>query len=189
MAPDFRPGDRFMTRRVFRAADGYDPVDLLKYGRGHLRAAEILFGTDFHCFDSAAHLSHLAIELQLKAILLKLCGAFYGEHSLRTLVDDVLQAGLPLALTSRDNELIYLLDLFQESRYPNPHDPPQVGNSDLELVQELWNRLLAQMPAQLRDDFTNANPLEKGGRVLMVKEDPDGDRLPAGGDEAHRPAT
>jgi len=160
-----------MSQRVFRSTDGYEPVDLLKYARGHLHAAEVLFPKDHHSLDSAAHLSHLAIELLLKAALLEAQGTFPGEHDLNALLVELANAGRALSITQRNAETVALLDSFQECRYPNPREPIEVGTEDLPAIQQLWDDLLEQLSAPLRTSFLEADQLTKGSRILMVKRD------------------
>lgn len=57
-------------RGEFTAADGYTTRDLVTYARDHMASARVLFQKSFHCYDSAGYLSHLGIELPLKAFLL-----------------------------------------------------------------------------------------------------------------------
>ena len=56
-------------RGEFTAADGYTTRDLVTYARDHMASARVLFQKSFHCYDSAGYLSHLGIELPLKAFL------------------------------------------------------------------------------------------------------------------------
>lgn len=158
-----------MGVRVFRSSDGYDPVDLLKYGRGHLHAAEVLFTEDHHCLDSAAHLGHLAIELLIKAALLHRRGSFPGEHNLTKLLAEASLAGISLHLDDRATELLKVIAPFEECRYPSPHQPVEIATEDLRKLQELWDTLLAQLPDGLRNAFLTADQTTKGGRALFVE--------------------
>ena len=169
-----------MGTRVFRAEEGFEPVDLLKYARGHLYSAEVLFGTAFQSFDSAGHLAHLAIELLLKAAILHASGSFPGEHDLGRLLKTAANAGLSFQQTGDLEGVLFLLDGFKESRYPNPLAPVQIGNADLPGIQKLWNALLAQLPSDLRDAWEQADHITKGGRVLMVRDDSKPGATPSG---------
>ena len=44
------------------------------------------------------------------------------------------------------------------------------GNADLSPIQHLWDHFLEQLDPPLRDGFLNRDPLQKGGRILMVKD-------------------
>src|SRR5436190_23698313 len=72
---------RMGTKRVFLRSDGYTERDLLQSATDHLASARRLFEGGPRCFDSAGYLSHLGIELILKAFLLHRDGEFPGEHS------------------------------------------------------------------------------------------------------------
>lgn len=159
-----------MGARVFRSTEGYDPVDLLKFGRGHLHAAELLFTEDHHCLDSAAHLGHLAIELLIKAALLHKRGFFPGQHNLPKLLAEASLAGISLHLDDRAAELLKVIAPFEECRYPRPQQPIEIATEDLRKLQELWNSLLAQLPDDLRNAFLTADQTTKGGRALFVEE-------------------
>ena len=158
--------------RQFKADAGYESVDLLKYGRGHLHAAEILFLQDHHCLDSAAHLGHLAIELLLKAALLHKSGSFPAEHDLSALLQEAATAGLPFTLSEDQRVLLGAISPFEECRYPNPDNPIEIGTKDLEMIQQLWDTLLDQIPLELRAAFLEADQITKGGRTLFVNTPP-----------------
>lgn len=157
-------------QRTFYAADGYDAVDLLRYARDHLYSAEVLFGTAFQCFDSAAHLSHLAVELLIKSAILHGTGSFQAEHDLDQLLTTAAKAGTAFNLSNQHQGTLFLLNEFEDCRYPNPESPAQIGNGDLQPILQLWNELLSQLPDALRQAFENADQLTKGGRILMVRD-------------------
>jgi hypothetical protein len=90
-----------MPPRVFTQEQGYRPIDLLHAATDHLFAANVLFSSsdfflavgmldvDFEaprCLDSAGYLSHLGLELLLKAFLLLVTGSFRDDHSLANLL-------------------------------------------------------------------------------------------------------
>ena len=78
---------------------------------------------------------------------------------------------------------LFLLNRFQEGRYPMSKDPVQIGNADLSPIQHLWDHLLEQLDPPLRAGFSNRDPLQKGGRILMVK-----DREDTGGESSRLPS-
>lgn len=157
------------AKRSFRKADGFDPVDLLKFARGHLSSAEILFGTNYHCFDSAAYLAHVAVELLLKAALLHETKSFPAEHRLPQLRLALKRLGIRFTLSRSAQKGFSLLNSYQDARYPDPRAPVEVGDEDLPHIQRLWNEMLAQIQATLRDAFATSDQLSKGSRVLMYK--------------------
>ena len=67
--PPTEDHDCGMPRKAFTKAEGYSSRLLLHYGRDHLRSARILFERSPACYDSAGFLTHLGIELFLKASL------------------------------------------------------------------------------------------------------------------------
>jgi HEPN domain-containing protein len=163
---------RKKSSRVFRATDGYDPVDVLKYARGHLRSCEVLFGTSHHCFDSAGHLAHLSIELLLKASLLHATSTFPDEHSLERLKKLLVREGVTFRFSNEARRGYALLCQLQEARYPKPAAPIEIGTEDLPLFQHVWDEMLEQLQPELRTAFLTSDQLEKGGRVLMAKPKP-----------------
>lgn len=159
-----------LTPRVYTLDQGYQPVDLLTYARGHLRAAEVLFGFDPHCFDSAGYIAHLSIELLIKAATLNAAGHFSGGPDLFKLLEEAPTAGVLLGVSPAEKGTLFLLYRFQEGRYPMPKDPVQIGNPDLSPIQHLGDHFLEQLDPPLRDGFLNRDPLQKGGRILMGKD-------------------
>ena len=159
-----------VANKTFRASDGYDPVDLLKYSRDHFLATKLLFGSHFQYYDSAAHLAHLSIELLLKAALLERDGQFQAEHRLSKLVDQLQAGGSSFRLSVRGQTTLTMLEEYQSSRYPTPLNPIDVGSEDLPDISALWHELVAELPKPLFDSFVSADKLTKGTRVLMVKD-------------------
>lgn len=156
-------------KRVFHASDGFDAVELLKYARGHLESARVLFAKGYHCFDSAAFLAHLAFELLAKALLLSKTGRFPVGHSLPALWLALKQKGVTLKLSRRGQKGFILLNRFENARYPHPVAGVEVGDEDMPFFAELWDEIILQMDPELREAFRNADPLTKGGRILMYK--------------------
>lgn len=163
-----------MGPRQFDKGQGYDPVDLLQYANGHFVSAEVLFSTSAFCFDSAGYLAHIAVELLLKAAILHTAGAFPGEHSLQTLLETTVDSGHQFHLPNNLQGTLYLLDRFQDCRYPSPSAPVQIGHSDLAPIRELWHELTRQLPPSLSQAWEAADSFNKGGRVLMIPSRPTG---------------
>lgn len=158
-----------MARKIFRATDGFNSVDLLKYSRDHLRAAELLFSSHYLYYDSAAHLVHLSLELLLKAALLHRDGEFEAEHRLGRLLGDLKRGNESLVISAAGERTLLMLEEYEGSRYPNPTNPVDVGNEDLPDIRNLWEELLSHLPEPLLDSFRTADQFTKGERVLMVK--------------------
>jgi HEPN domain-containing protein len=159
-----------VANKIFRASDGYDPVDLLKYSRDHFLATKLLFDSHFQYYDSAAHLAHLSIELLLKAVLLERDGQFQAEHRLSKLVEQLQERESPFKLSVRGKTTLTMLEEYQSTRYPNPSNPIEVGSEDFPAISALWHELVAELPKPLFDSFVSADKLTKGARVLMVKD-------------------
>ncbi len=71
--------------------------------------------------------------------------------------------------------MLFLLNHFQEGRYPTPADPVSIGSGDLAPIQHLWDSLLEQLPPAIRDPFLQRDPTQKGGRILMIKDEETGE--------------
>ncbi len=97
---------RRRSPRAFTRADGYSPDDLLHFARDHLASAKVLSERSFECYDSAGHLSHLGIELMLKALLLYAAGEFPATHDLSALLRGIAAEYPELDLCTADKELI-----------------------------------------------------------------------------------
>jgi HEPN domain-containing protein len=74
-----------MSPRIFTSKDGLVAVDLIHCAMDYLSAAELLFGSGPHLYDSASYLAHLGIEMLLKGWLLEVNGSFEGVHLLSNL--------------------------------------------------------------------------------------------------------
>jgi HEPN domain-containing protein len=161
-----------MPPRQFDKSQGYDSVDLLQYASGHFVSAQALFSTSAFCFDSAGYLAHVAVELMLKATILHTTGGFPGEHSLQALLEASSATGHPFHLPSSHEGTLYLLDNFQDCRYPRPSAPIQIGYSDCTPIVALWDQLTIQLPLSLKEAWQTADSFNKGGRVLMIPSRP-----------------
>jgi HEPN domain-containing protein len=156
--------------KEYRREDGFEPVDLLVYGRDHLLAANILSREGMQFLDSAVVLAHLSIELLLKAHLLQLTGAFPNTHSLDDLLALLRKAGAVCELSSRENATMDLLGLLGGARYPSPTAPHRVGTQDVPAVRALWERLLSELPDRLAGELAVHPHNLKGGRIAMIRQ-------------------
>src|SRR2546428_512 len=109
--------------REFTAAEGYTTRDLVAYARDHVASARVLFRTSFDCYDSAGYLSHLGIELLLKAFLLHHTGRFPNEHDLVRLLALVHEHEPTIALSDAEQRILRQVNTFNFSRYPVPTNP------------------------------------------------------------------
>jgi len=153
--------------RTFTEADGYSVRDLLHFGVDHLESARILFSQGANCLDSAGYLSHLGLELLLKAWHLHQFKAFEDKHNLLVLYGS-LKPHLDGPPFSREQEeLLQRLDTYYELRYPRQHDPIETGSDDWLPIEKLLDTLWDQMPKELSSVLFEIAPNKKGGRVLM----------------------
>jgi HEPN domain-containing protein len=158
--------------RVFTAEkDGLVAADFLHAGLDHRTAAKLLFESDDPShFDSAGYLAHMAVELLLKAWLLEVAGEFEGIHNLQALYD-VLQKKHGVApLDDEQQQVLKMLDQFEQLRYPNPKQPTEIGDEDLLRTEVLVGHLCRSMPKAISEALEKVEPGRKGGRVLMRKK-------------------
>lgn len=164
-------------RRTFLRSEGYSERELLLAGSHHVVAAAHLYeSASFMDLDSAGYLSHLGLELVLKAIVLYVLGCFTDEHHLTRLVATIRAQGLDLALTEEELSLVNRLDHFFELRYPNPSAPVSIETDDGTQVLKLFLRICEGFPQPLRsivDHLRDPGPdgfFHKGGRVFLFKK-------------------
>jgi HEPN domain-containing protein len=156
-------------QRVFGVPDGFTGQELVESARDHMRSAILLFETDPYCFDSAGYLAHLSIELLFKALLLAIRGAFPARHDLRRLFALVEQEVPGTSLTEQGVQALDLINGFGGLRYPNPRQPIEVGNDELDLIVSLYNNILSYIPADMRPAQDPQGLVTKHGRILMRK--------------------
>lgn len=153
----------------FTKAQGYREEDLLQYGFDHLKSAKILFETSPVCYDSAAYLAHLGIELILKAVHLFYDGEFKNEHKLSKLYK-YLRKNYGFSIDAKDEGYLEKLDKCNnEVRYP-PEDCSYVAeleSDDWRKIESLLKALYCQMPKALLQKTQDLNYAIKGRRVLM----------------------
>lgn len=164
--------------RIFSAAkDGLVACDFLHSGLDHMTGAQLLFRSDDpgH-FDSAGYLAHIGVELLLKAWLLEVAGEFEGIHNLNALYATLMKnCGAP-ALDEEQQDVIKMLDQFEQLRYPNPKQPTEIGDEDLPGIDALVGSICRSMPQSIFEALEKMDAGRKGGRVLMRKKIDDDDR-------------
>lgn len=153
--------------RIFTRADGYTERDLLHFAFDHLISAKLLFDRSPTCYDSAAALSHLSIELLLKALLLLHQDRFPATHDLQMLFKILVQAVPEIKITQEERSVLSQINAFALLRYPDPNGSPEVGSEDLKPILQLATTLVKGFPYELRQKFRTK--LEKGNRILMHK--------------------
>ncbi|HVN89107.1 MAG TPA: HEPN domain-containing protein [Candidatus Binataceae bacterium] len=118
---------------------------------------------------SAGYLSHLGIELELKAFLLHFTGEFPDTHSLKVLLGLIREKGLKVFLTEEQHTTAKELDLFYELRYPRPDGSPSIGSLAWPRIHALHATLGEQLPKELQEAVLKLDRTRKFGRVLMKK--------------------
>jgi HEPN domain-containing protein len=157
-----------MAKRYTRD-DGFSTQELLYYAWGHLASSKVLFERSFDCYDSAGHLSHLGIELVLKAFLLHYVGSFPNEHNLLKLLSEIKKSYPTLELGVDHEKTLERLNPYISIRYPTPEKPIEIGDEDWNAIERLFAALQSAMPSELRQELQNRNRTLKGGRILMRK--------------------
>lgn len=150
--------------RKFTKKDGYNEKDLLQYAIDHLRSARVLFEKHYDLYDSAGYLSHLGIEMILKAMLLIRKGEFPGVHKLGFLFR---RLNKDISLSKDQERLLKKLDKFEGLRYPDPKKTVEIGCEDWDEIHSFAIFLFEKFPKELKDEFRKIDRTKKGGRILM----------------------
>lgn len=162
-----------MKGRRYKANEGYTAETLWQYGRDHVACAKVLFDKSFDCFDSAGYLSHLGIELILKAVLLEVCGSFPNDHDLVRLFTEIRQHDSSFDLSPTHMRTIAKLNVFFRLRYPNPREPVEIGDTFWRKVESLFRAVNSATPATLKKKAAQRDHTKKGGRILMRRKKTD----------------
>lgn len=158
-----------MSPREYKQEERYEPSDLIQSGLDHMNAAEELFNSSPSFFDSAGYLAHMGFELLLKAWLLESLGRFPGIHSLTNLVEQLKDEGINIDFSDDENDILKIVDSYEELRYPNPNHGIEVGNDDWERIDRLLDKIWEQMPETFDEYVEAIDLINKNGRVLMKK--------------------
>lgn len=156
--------------KKYTRQDGFSEGGLLHSAVDHLASAKILFVKNHRCFDSAGYLSHLGIELVLKAMLLNCGNEFPNEHSLANLSNLIEKQGVKLNYTKDHEEILKTLDGFYELRYPKALNPIEIGDDDLAKIETFFEYLILMLPDEIQQYLKQVNYSEKGNRILMKKK-------------------
>ena len=155
--------------RKFDRKDGFSEKNLLQYGIDHLRTSKHLFEYSPICYDSAGYLSHIGIELIFKAWHLHIFNFFNGDHCLERLYNKIIDKYSYKQLPKKHLTTLFLLDEFEELRYPSPNKSIEIGSDDFIKIEELSLCLLKKMPKKFIKVYSEISIINKGGRVLMEK--------------------
>jgi HEPN domain-containing protein len=135
-----------------------------------LSSAKVLFDKNSRYFDSAGYLSHLGIELVLKAMILNSSNEFPNEHSLAKLSTLIERSKLKLNYEKNHEHTLKMLDDFNELRYPNTLNQIEIGDDDWESIENLFEFLILKLPPEIQQMIKDINHTEKGNRLLLMQE-------------------
>ena len=147
----------------------YLPNDLLQFGIDHLRAAKFLYNASPSFYDSAGYLSHLGVELLLKAWLLDLSGKHPKTHRLMILWNKLISLGQDLLLQKENMQWMQELDKHYSLRYPHESKVVETGSDDWDKTEKLFSELCLYMPEHLLEKIQRLENTKKGRRILMKK--------------------
>lgn len=154
--------------RWFSRQQGYKVRHLVEYAADHASSARILVRSGPFCFDSAAYLAHLSLELLLKALLLDRLGQFPAIHSLVALQEQLERADSRCSVGPEDRGVLTTLDTFSRARYPVPRQEIGVGEDDVEFARRLYDRLVKHVPRHVFRP-RRGRAVKKGRRILMKR--------------------
>lgn len=125
--------------------------DLIQYSVDHLKTAEKLYELSgrwtWEYLHSAAFLSHLSIELLLKACILHFEDQFPPVHDLKRLYRQLHKKGINLS----DQNKIWLnyLNNFNALRYPDVATRTEVDINHWGKTKALFEELRANVPVEI----------------------------------------
>jgi HEPN domain-containing protein len=126
--------------------------DLVQYSVDHLAAAKKLYELSsrwrWQYLHSAGYLSHLGIELLLKACLLHLDGEFPAEHDLKRLFRRLRKEGV--SLSKQNWQWLGHVNRCNELRYPDPGTGPDVDVNHWKRTKALFEELRGHVPEEIR---------------------------------------
>jgi len=121
--------------------------------------------------DSAAYLSHVSVEMMLKALALHVCGKYVGGHQLQDQIDLLQESEFDFSVSEDLNvDVAYTNDAW-DVRYPHPGNPKVVGHFHRDALIRIWNHCGEIVPQELRTANNSSSPNAKGGRILWVRND------------------
>jgi HEPN domain-containing protein len=126
--------------------------DLIQYSVDHLKAAEKLYELSdrwtWEYLHSAAFLSHLGIELLLKACLLHYDKEFPAIHNLKRLYGMLRKQGINLS--DQNKRWINYLNGCNALRYPNEASRTEVDVNQWGKTKALFEELRKKVPSEIQ---------------------------------------
>jgi HEPN domain-containing protein len=137
--------------KVYTSADCTES-DLIQYSVDHLKAAEKLYELSnpwtWEYLHSATFLSHLSIELLLKACLLHIEGEFLADHDLKRLFRRLRKKGIELS--DQNKKWLNYLSQCNDLRYPNPKSKLKVDLNQWKQTKALFEEIRMKVPEEIQ---------------------------------------
>jgi HEPN domain-containing protein len=138
-------------KKVFTTNDCSES-DLIQYSVDHLKTAEKLYELSgrwtWQYLHSAAFLSHLGIELFLKACLLHYDKEFPAIHDLKRLYSMLKKNGI--SLSDVNKKWLNYLNGCNSLRYPNENTGTEVDVNQWSQTKELFEELRTKAPSEIQ---------------------------------------
>ncbi len=139
------------SKKIYTKAD-YAESDLIQYSVDHLCAAEKLYELSnrwrWEYLHSAIVLSHLSIELFLKACLLHFDGQFPADHDLKRLFRSLHKKGI--GLSDNNKKWLNYLSQCNNLRYPTTDSKLEVDLNQWEHTKALFQELRSNVPKEIQ---------------------------------------
>ena len=165
---------RNRNRRVF-TRDNCKESDLIQYSVDHLKASEKLYELTglfkWQYLHSAAFLSHLSIELLLKACLLYYEDEFPAEHDLKWLLRRLSRKGIELS--KQHKKWLNYLNRFNGLRYPDSGIGPEVDVNHWQQTEALFEELRKKVPDDIQRQIVYHERYHsnvKSGKIIRTKK-------------------
>ncbi len=159
-------------RKIFTKND-CSIADLIRFSIDHLAAAELLYQrssrTKWQYLHSATYLSHLSIELLLKACILEIYGQFHSDHNLKRLFKPLQKKGL--GLTVQGMQWLNQLSQSNELRYPDPKVVSNVSLGDWPKTKCLFEEIRKCAPDEVQHQIVLSERYQssvKGGKAINL---------------------
>ena len=139
------------SKKVF-TRDDCSESDLIQYSVDHLKTAEKLYELSgrwtWEYLHSAAFLSHLGIELLLKACLLHYDNEFPAIHDLKRLKGMLRKKGINIS--DQNKKWLNYLNGCNALRYPNEKARTEVDVNQWEKTKTLFEELRSKVPSEIQ---------------------------------------
>jgi len=128
--------------------------DLIQYAVDHLKTAEKLYELSgrwtWEYLHSAAFLSHLGIELLLKACLLHSVSEFPSTHDLKRLFALVRKNDNNIDMSNQNKKWLKYLNGCNALRYPNKSARTEVDINQWRKTKALFEELRDKVPVEIQ---------------------------------------